>query len=106
VSVWGPSTAALLAYAGAHGFSVFKALSLFNGGLGQQPLAAEGGLLVVAAIAAALVYDNALLASGRFLKQALPFPSCCPAACKLHSKLDSCWDFEDLYNEAVGGAYM
>ena len=70
VSVWGPPTAALLAYAAAHGFTVFRALSLFAGGLGRESWHAEGGMLVVAGLAAALVYDNALIASGRFLKQA------------------------------------
>ena len=68
--MWGPSTAALLAYAAAHGFTVFRALSLFTSGLGRESWHAEGGMLVVAGLAAALVYDNALIASGRFLKQA------------------------------------
>ena len=65
----GPPTAALVAYAATHGFSAAKALWLAVTGIGHQPLQAEGGLLVLAALAAALVYDNGLLAAGRFIGQ-------------------------------------
>ena len=69
ITVWGPPTAALVAYAATHGFSAAKALWLAVTGIGHQPLQAEGGLLVLAALAAALVYDNGLLAAGRFIGQ-------------------------------------
>ena len=67
IAVWGPST--LLAFAATHGFTAVKALWLCVAGMRHQSLNAEGGLLVVAALAAGLVYDNGLLAAGRFIGQ-------------------------------------
>ena len=69
VGTWLPSTAALLAYSGAHALTVGKAVSLILAGTGSEGLAEQGGMAVVALLAAALVYDNAMLASGRFLGQ-------------------------------------
>ena len=86
--MWGPPTAALLAYAAAHGFTVFQALSLFASGLGRESWHAEGGMLVVAALAAALVYDNSLIASGRFLKQVRVLARhCCSQVCRTSTPL-------------------
>ena len=73
VGTWLPSTAALLAYAAANALTATKAVSLMAEGAGQEALAVQGGMAVVALLAGALVYDNAMLASGRFLGQVHPF---------------------------------
>ncbi|KAK9840966.1 hypothetical protein WJX81_003023 [Elliptochloris bilobata] len=67
ISTWLPPTAALVAYALAHAATVVTAGSELVSGVGLQPLHVEAGAVIVAALAAALVYENALLASGRFL---------------------------------------
>ncbi len=72
VGTWLPSTAALLAYAGANALTATKALSLIMNGAGHEALGVQGGMAVVALLAGALVYDNAMLASGRFLGQVHP----------------------------------
>lgn len=69
VGTWLLSTATLLAYSGAHALTTGKAVSLILAGTGHEGLAVQGGMAVVALLAAALVYDNAMLASGRFLGQ-------------------------------------
>lgn len=69
VGTWLPSTVTLLAYSGAHALTTGKAVSLILAGTGHEGLAVQGGMAVVALLAAALVYDNAMLASGRFLGQ-------------------------------------
>ena len=72
VSTWGPPTAALVTYALAHAATVATAGSELVSGVGSEPLRVELGTAIVAALAAALVYENALLASGRFLQAVRP----------------------------------
>lgn len=65
-----PATAAVLSYAGAHGFTVFKAVMMLLGaGLSLDRPAGDWGLLGLSLIAFSLVYDNSLLAGGRFIGQ-------------------------------------
>ena len=72
ISTWGPPTAALVAYAMAHAATVVTAGGELVSGVGSEPLRVELGVVIVAALAAALVYENALLASGRFLHAVRP----------------------------------
>ena len=72
IGVWGPPTAALVAYALAHAATMVTAGGELVGGVGSEPLRVELGTVIVAALAAALVYENALLASGRFLHAVRP----------------------------------
>lgn len=71
VGTWFPATAALLAYSATHALTVGKAVSLILAGSGHEGLAVQGGMAVVAMLASALVYDNAILASGKFLGQVI-----------------------------------
>jgi hypothetical protein len=65
-----PQTALLLGYSAAHLSTAASAADLLLRGLHGGGWRAEGGMAVVALLAGALVYDNALVASGRFIGQA------------------------------------
>lgn len=61
-----------MAYALAHAATVVTAGGELVSGVGAEPLRVELGTVIIAALAAALVYENALLASGRFLHAVRP----------------------------------
>ena len=68
-SVWVPATTLLLSYTAEQaGVSIFAAHLLLTS-FRDQPWGVSAGLATVAAISAALIYENALLAGGRFIGQ-------------------------------------
>lgn len=69
VSDWLPATALLLAYSIGHVGIGIATTKLILQGWGTQPWGVEISLGVVAALAAGLVYENTLLAGGRFIGQ-------------------------------------